>query len=311
MLSMNKYFIASVAAAAASLLLGLSAASALTVQPVLIENISVSPGEGVTRTVKLTNDSDTAVTLSSDVYDVVPNEDETGFPKVVQKSDESTLANWINSGATQKVTLKARETASVPVYITVPAGAEPGGHYALIAWSLDGDAPKEGTVGAGVSGQTGVNLAINVKGDVLEKGELVSFATADGKGKYDKLPIEFKLRVNNQGNRHFKPAGTVVVTNMFGKTVATLPVISGSTGGNVLPKSTRAYTVKWDDGFAFGKYTATAGVMFGKAGSGAAAVDFWILPMGLLVLWLVIAAVVVLILALLVKNIAGSMGKKA
>lgn len=310
MLSMKKYLVSGVAAATTVLLWGVLTASALTVQPVLIEDIHVKPGEGVTRTVKITNDSNATVKLKSIVYDVVANENETGFPKVVTKSPDSTLANWINSGSTQEITLGARETASVPVYISVPVGAEPGGHYALISWgSADTEAPTG--VGAGVVGQIGVNLAIDVIGTVTEKGDLVSFATSDGKSKYDKLPVSFNVRVNNGGNRHFKPNGNVVITNMFGKTVATLPVVSGNGGGNVLPKSTRDYTVKWEDGFAFGKYTASAGVSFGRAGSGSAAVDFWVLPAGLLVLWLAIAAIVVLILVLLIKNIMMSMNKKA
>ena len=78
------------------------------------------------------------------------------------------------------------------------------------------------------------------EGDAVEKGELMSFSTADGGSKYGKLPIEFVVKVNNSGNRHFKPTGTIEVTNMFGKSVASLAVNNVSPGGNILPKANRS-----------------------------------------------------------------------
>ncbi|MDO8490093.1 MAG: hypothetical protein Q7S47_01600 [bacterium] len=307
---MKKYLVSGVAAASAALLWGVMAASALTIQPVLIDDIHANPGDIVTRAVKLTNDSNVSVKLKEVVYDVVANENETGFPKVITKSDDSTLANWINAGVTSEITLQPRETVSVPIYVSIPKDAEPGGHYALVSWGA-AEVEKPAGIGAGVSGEIALNLAIDVKGAVVEKGDLLSFATSDGKSKYDKLPVSFSVRVNNGGNRHFKPSGNVVITNMFGKAVATLPIVTGNSGGNVLPKSSRAYDVQWADGFAFGKYTATAAVSFGRAGSGTQSLEFWVLPAGLMILWLVIALVVLLILALLIKNIMMSMNKKA
>ncbi len=304
---MRKLLLSSVAAGtafAASLAFGAIAVSALTVQPVLIDDIRATPGEPVTRIVKLTNDSSEAIRLKSVIYDAEAADDESGFPKIITNKEESIAGKWINAGGI--VTLGPRETVSVPVTILVPTNGEPGGHYALVSWG-NADAQKPTVPGSTVIGQVAVNLAIDVKGTVTEKGALVSFETKAG--KYDKLPVAFTARIANSGNRHFKPRGEVTVTNMFGKVVATLPLTAAS-GGNVLPKSTRAYDVQWDGEFAFGKYTATLAASFGKAGSGTASVDFWVLPLGLLILWLVIAVVVVLILALLVKNILASTGAK-
>lgn len=308
LVTMRKYILSSAAAGvafAASLAFGAVVVSALTVQPVLIDDLKMSPGETATRAVKLTNESAQTVQLKPAVYDVEPSDDETGFPKTVSRSEESTLANWISAGG--EVTIKPNETVIVPVVVTVPANGEPGGHYALVTWGASQTANPKGP-GAAVAGQIGVNFALDVKGAVTEKGDLVSFGTSNGEGKFDSLPVKFTARVSNSGNRHFKPKGDVVVTNMFGKVVATLP-LTGATGGNVLPKSTRAFDVQWDGAFAFGKYTATVNALFGKAGSASGSIDFWVLPIGLLILWLVIAVVVVLILALLVKNISASMKK--
>lgn len=299
---MYKKVVLSVTAFVMSVLFGATSASALTVQPTVIDDVSVSPGETIVRSVKLTNEQSFPVKLKATVYDAEPSDSETGFPKIVDRKGESALASWINKGVNTAVSLEPGESKSVDVYFAVPSEAEPGGHYAVITWGLDEVAQQEG-VGAGVAGQAGVNLAIDVKGDVVEKGDLISFSTADSNSRYDKLPIEFVLRVNNSGNRHFKPTGTITVSNMFGKAVAVLNVNETASGGNVLPNSTRGYSVKWDGGFAFGKYTAKADVSFGKAGAGTAEYEVWVLPAGLLMVWLVGAVVVVLILVLLVKNL--------
>ncbi|MEK7619232.1 MAG: hypothetical protein AAB416_03275 [Patescibacteria group bacterium] len=305
---MKQFLYRGIVSAVGAFLLGVLPAAALTVQPVVIDDITASPGETVTRAVRVKNDALGEVKLKMSIYDVEPGDD-TGFPKYLTKSPESTLANWINPNLSSEIILKGGETADVPLIIAVPKNAPPGGHYAGVAFGSVSTTEQEG-VSAAVSGQTAVNLALDVRGDAVEKGELMKFSTADGGSKYGKLPIEFVVKVNNSGNRHFKPTGTIEVTNMFGKSVASLAVNNVSPGGNVLPKANRSYTVKWDGGFAFGKYNAHLSLNMGKAGSAQADFSFWVLPAGLLVLWLVIALVIILILALLIKNIMMGMAKK-
>lgn len=307
MLDMKKFFTRGAIGIAGMLLLGVLPAAALTLQPVLIDSLSANPGETISSAVKITNDARVPVTVKMTVYDAEPGDD-TGFPVYRLKTAESTLPNWINNNLSNDITLGANESKDVFLVMQVPKDAEPGGHYAGVAFGRSGESPDG--VGAGVIGQAAVNIALNVKGDAVERGELMKFSTADGKTKYDKLPIEFAVKVNNSGNRHFKPTGTISITNMSGKSVADLAVNATNSGGNVLPKSNRSYSAKWDGGFAFGKYTAHLALSMGKAGSAQADYSFWVLPTGLLILWLVIALVIILILALLIKNIMMGMAKK-
>lgn len=304
---MKKFFTGGVLGVASILLMGALPAGALTLQPVLIDNLSANPGETVSSAVKVKNDASGPITLKMEVYDAEPGDD-TGFPVYRLKTAESTLPNWINNNLSKEITLQENETKDILLVIEVPKDAEPGGHYAGVAFGRSGDTPDG--VGAGVTGQAAVNIALNVKGDAVERGELMKFSTADGKTKYDKLPIEFAVKINNSGNRHFKPTGTISITNMSGKSVADLAVNTTNSGGNVLPKSNRSYSAKWDGGFAFGKYTAHLALSMGKAGSAQADYSFWVLPTGLLILWLFIALVIILILALLIKNIMMGMAKK-
>lgn len=304
---MKKFFKGAVFGVASILLMSALPAGALTLQPVIIDGLSASPGETISSSVKVTNEANVPITFRMTSYDAEPGDD-TGFPVYRLKTAESTLPNWINNNFDKEITLGANESKVVLLVIQVPKDAEPGGHYAGVAFGRSGAGPEG--VGAGVTGQAAVNIALNVKGATVERGELMAFTTADEKTKYDKLPIEFTVKVNNSGNRHFKPTGTINITNMTGKNVASLSVNTVSSGGNVLPRSNRSFNAKWDGGFAFGKYTAHLALSMGKAGSAQAEYSFWVLPTGLLILWLVIALIIILILVLLIKNIMMGMTKK-
>lgn len=279
---------------------------ALKVQPTTLDEISLSPGESITKGINLTNDGTAAITIGPTLYQAEAGFKDDGTAQYSPATSEATLANWIvfQSGGT--VTLQPGEMKTVPVFISVPENAPPGGHFAMIGW---GGQPSAGaTTGASVVGQTGVNVALDVRGETIEKGEVTYFGTENGVTKFDKLPILFVARFNNAGNRHFKPQGDVKIKNMFGSIVTVLPFNNLPGVGNVLPRSNREYKISWDSGFAFGKYTALFDVSMGSAGSASKSFTFWVLPTGLLVLWLIIALVIVVILVLLIKKMLESAG---
>jgi len=66
------------------------------------------------------------------------------------------------------------------------------------------------------------------------------------KSTYEFLPASFTIRVKNTGNIHVVPSGTIFVKR-GNATVATLSINPGQ--GNILPNSTRTFTVEWNDGF--------------------------------------------------------------
>lgn len=280
-------------------------AFALKVQPTTLDEFTLSPGESITKGIKLTNDGKKQITIGPTLYQAEAGFSNDGSANYAPITSEATLANWIvfqNGGTT---TLEPGETKTVSVFISVPENAPPGGHYAMIGWGVKGENTASGV---GVFGQTGVNVALDVRGETVEKGEVTYFGTENSVTKFDKLPITFLARFNNGGNRHFKPQGDVKVKNMFGSIVTVLPFNNLLGVGNVLPKSNREYKIVWDSGFAFGKYTALFDVSMGSAGSASKSFAFWVLPTGLLVLWLIIALVIVVILVLLIKKMLESAG---
>jgi len=63
---------------------------------------------------------------------------------------------------------------------------------------------------------------------------------------------KLETRVENTGNVHFKPTGTLTIKNMFGSEVTTINL----TSQNVLPDSIRQLINEWDPGItSFGRYT--------------------------------------------------------
>ena len=287
------------AAFAFSLLAGASA-HALRLQPALIE-LSLKPGESSVQSIRLLNDSQNTLNLGTMLYDADAGNNEKGFPAFSPNKTDSTLSNWIKlNGGIDTFQLAPNESKMVSFSISVPTDAPFGGHYAGLGFTTPSQIPEAG--GASLSGGIITNIALDVEGAVLEKGDIVSFSTAGSKASYDKLPISFVTRINNGGNRHFKPQGSIQVKNMFGTVVATLPLNVTNGGGNVLPRSTREFNNTWEGEFAFGKYTAALTADLGGAGIKTANFELWVMPAGLLILWLIIALIIIVILVLLIKR---------
>ncbi len=304
--SMKKTFF--VIAALLSLgLFGAHHAYALKVDPALV-SVSLSPGESKVLSVTLTNDAKASVAIQPKMFAATAGNNEAGFPAYTPANQEDTLANWITINGTAQTTLQADEAKKVDITLSLPQDAAPGGHYAAIGWGvLSADPSADGAVS--VQGQIMTNIALDVPGEVFEKGGIASLSTKDKLTKYDRLPIDFSVRVINEGNRHFKPTGNVVIRDMFGRVAATLPVNDGIGGGNVLPQSTREFKASWKEGFALGKYTATADLLLGGAGSASEAYTFWVLPIMLLAIWGIAALIIIVILVMIVLKVVRSKKK--
>ncbi len=281
-------------------------AYALKITPTVVE-LKAKPGEILSRTIEVMNETENPLSITANFSEAEGSESEGGVAKYSKPTETSTLANWITFEGESSFDLASGEKRKVSFIVTVPENAPPGGHYAAINWF-----PQAADVqsGAAVTGGIATNIALDVAGTVTEKGDIVSFTTQGDIKKYDKLPVNFVTRINNSGSRHFKPKGSIIVKDMFGKEVVSLPVNVTNAGGNVLPGSTREFKATWDSGFAFGKYTAVLDVMLGGAGKKTATYEFWVMPAGLAILWVIILIVVLLILGLLIKNMMLAMKKK-
>lgn len=288
-------------------------ALAFSVSPVLFDR-TVDPGTSEQGTVQVVNDTSGKQTYYASVQNFAPQGEE-GQQTFLPESDTSGLVTWLTLDRTS-VTLSPGESQEFRWALNVPKNAEPGGHYAALFFSTV--PPREqGGSGVGVGAKTGVLFLVNVNGNVREAAFVESFTVVSDEnpvlavpmGVINRLPALFELRVRNDGSVHFAPRGTIVITNMFGNTLA--EVGANPLGSRVLPNSTRRIRSSWGPavptgagfidklkaewaGFAIGRYTATLRGAYGSQGAPlAASVSFWIVP------WRLLLAALVGIIALL------------
>lgn len=287
-------------------------AQALTVIPPSVE-FTADPGQTIQTEVKLYNETASSMTLYSDVRNFSAK-DESGTPTFDFTTEPTDLATWIDVSE-EPLVIGAGERVSIPVTITVPNDAEPGGHYAVLFY---GNQPPSdgGATQIAIGSKVGSLFLVRVSGEIVENGSIASFGLGD-KQFATHLPVVFGLRFNNSGNVHVRPTGTITVTNMFGKTSTTLELNPNK--GATLPGTIRNYQTTWEKNtaasstgniwsdfwkevgnewrnFAFGRYTAQAVMTFGATTpqQTGASVSFWIIPWQLLSILVIIVAAIVL-----------------
>lgn len=298
-------------------LVALQPASALTVSPYLLE-YDVEPGDMIAGTIKLHNESETSETYYSTVEDFVAA-DETGTPSFVLNAARSMKA-WVNFDQSV-ITLEAGETVNVIYNINVPKTASPGGYYSGLLFQTSApSAAPEGGVGAMAA--VGPIVLVTVAGDVVEKASVAEFSVTPD--STTSLPVNFTIRMKNDGTVHLKPVGVIRVTNMFGGTAGVVPV--NAEGGNVLPSSTRAFEASWQknalpedaselvqewSNFGFGPYTATLIMNYGDGNQVVTATtNFMVMPWLLVVLFLILVVILVLLVNQYNKWLIKTYGKK-
>jgi len=174
-------------------------------------------------------------------------EDETSF----------SLASWITVSPSE-TEISGKGTAIFAFSTAVPLNAEPGGHFGSIIFRLKSQGPEQS--GALVAQELGALILLRVAGKAKEGASLASFRST--KKIWEKGPVEFEIRVENEGNVHLKPTGVITITNLFGRKVASFPVDPR----NVLPGAIRKSSATWDKKFLFGRYTASLALNYGSQG---------------------------------------------
>lgn len=230
--------------------------------------------------------------------------DETGTPSFLPKETQSDgLVSWIDFPFSE-ITVPAQSKIEVPFQVVIPDDVSSGGYYAAITAST---APTDivATNGAIVEAKTAILVLFTVEGETVEKLELLDFRILEKGGS---LPLgSYQFRVQNQGNVHLTPRGEIRVSNLFGRTIASMD--TNSAEGRVLPASTRLFTESFEEEWdltwlqaagyqlrylMFGPLTAELTLSYGTDEILSAQTSFWLIP------WELISLVFATILLLLV-----------
>ena len=311
---------------------------ALTISPARVE-IAGDPGQTLVGDYLLINEQNEQKTFYSN-FENFEAQGETGAPNFVVAKEG--LATWIDSPA--QIVLEPKESVKLKYTITIPDDAEPGGHFAAIFWGTTNPDRAQGSEQVMLGAKIGVLVLLRVNGDVEEGGGITEFIGKDEKRFYTMIPVDLEYKFKNTGADRIKPKGEIAIKNTFG--ITTSVINANPQEGNILPQSTRKYSVVWngvDDSdskpdkqlelptgffssvvyqlkhFALGLYIADLDVAYGADEdlTDSSSFVFFVFPWQLLV----VAVVVVLILRrglksynkMIVKRaqgVSGSSGKK-
>lgn len=199
------------------------------------------------------------------------------------------------------------ERATIPVTISIPTDAQPGGLYGSIVIgtvTTPEEQVEKGTSSKGVNPvitRIGSLVFIKVAGDVKEDLKLKAFTVNHGKSFLFSNKANFQLLYENNGTIHENPYGTIRIKNLFGAEVGKIDIEPWF----VMPDSLREREIAWEAPFIFGRYTATAEIEKGyKDEVDTIALSFWVIPLkivGLVFLGLVVLILVIRWLASKIK----------
>ncbi len=221
--------------------------------------VTLNPGEQKTVNIIVTN------RMGEDKVFQLEVEDFTGSKNVEQTvillGDDKgpySLKDYL-SFAEPKFDLKNGERATIPVTISIPHDAEPGGLYGSVLVSVVSNSVEDGANsgargGSVIISRIGTLFFVQVPGDVAVEGKLKEFQIARQKKVFSEGPIDFQLFYENTGSINVNPYGEIVIENILGDEVGFIEIEPWF----AMPNSLRLREVSWDRGILFGRYTATA-----------------------------------------------------
>lgn len=254
--------------------------------------VSLSPGEETSRIIAITN------RLGKEMGFVINIEDFKGSRSTGQtiillgeEKGPYSLKDYLHPDTT-KFTLKHGQRINLPIKISIPEDAEPGGLYGsvLVATAPPGVELGETKTGEAEGGVTlvsrlGALFFVRVKGAAQEDGFIKDFRTINSEKFYDKGPITFELLFENNGNVHLTPYGIIEIKNLLGKTIDEIEVDPWF----AMPDSLRVKEVKWDRSLVFGRYVAIASVNRGYEDIiDQKSFVFWVIPWKIILVGLII-----------------------
>ncbi|MEZ4104273.1 MAG: hypothetical protein R3B60_03225 [Candidatus Paceibacterota bacterium] len=250
--------------------------------------LEIEPGQTVTRYMTVANRVSDDRDFEISVEDITGSYD--NDQTVVLLGEEKgpyTLKDYITF-PNNKFSLKLGERARIPVQITIPPDAEPGGRYGsvLISTVRINDNQVANVPRSPIIARVGTLFFITIPGDVDKEGVTKSINLTNNKWWYNKGPIDLGIVYENTGSVHLNPYGELRIKNLFNEEVGFVELEPWF----ALPDSLRTREVTWDREVLFGRYTATAFINRGYDDIvDEVSVSFWVLP------WKTIGAIFLII----------------
>jgi hypothetical protein len=240
--------------------------------------LEVKPGQTMVFEISVSNRISDNRTFEINVEDIAGSADGSR-PVELLGSDRGpySLKDYITF-PNNRFELDLGERARIPVTISIPPDAEPGGFYGSVLISTVQTKEVEDsstTARSPIIARIGTLFFVTVPGEVEHQGETKEITLVDKKWWFEKGPIELSILYENTGSVHLNPYGEMRIKNLFGEEVGFVELDPWF----VLPESLRSREVTWDRELLFGRYEATVSINRGYDDVvDERSVVFWVLP---------------------------------
>jgi hypothetical protein len=222
-------------------------------------DVTIAPGDSKIVYMTVTNRTGERRRFNVTVEDAMgTNDPDTPIKLLGDDRGPYSLRDYLSFPA-KSFELGQNERARIPVTVSIPADAEPGGKYGSV---LIDTVALESNVGdtedtvpqSAIIARIGTIFFVTIPGEIAHDAYLKEFGTLGKQRIFGSGPIPFGILMANRGSIHVAPYGEVRITNMLGEEVGAVELESWF----VLPQSERLRELSWDREFMFGRYTATA-----------------------------------------------------
>jgi hypothetical protein len=239
--------------------------------------IEVNPGETVIQEISVTNRISDGRIFSLEIEDIAGSKDGSASVSLTGQNRGPYSVRDYLSFPENNFELDLGERARIPVKITVPPDAEPGGYYGSVLVSTVQSTGQEADTAprSPIIARVGSLFFVTVKGEMVRDGKVLELSLLNDKWWYEKGPIDFGILMENTGSVHLNPYGEISISNMFGEQVGFVELEPWF----VLPDSLRVREISWDREFLLGRYVVTAKINRGYDDVvDEVSVSFWVLP---------------------------------
>lgn len=262
----------------------------------------IKPGQTVVYEMSISNRISDGRTFNLEVEDIAGSDDASRSVVFLgEQRGPYTLKDYI-SFPEDSIDLNLGDRARVPVTISIPADAEPGGYYGGVLVSTikqEGSNDPSSSARSPIVARIGTLFFITVPGEVTRSGALTDVRTTSDALWYESGPITFNISYENTGSVHLNPYGEIRITNLFGEEVGFVELEPWF----VLPKSLRSRDIVWDREMLFGRYTATVSINRGYDDIvDTATVTFYVLPWKIVLGTFGVIFLILFIIRFLLKN---------
>ena len=260
------------------------------------------PGETIIKEISVTNRISDDRIFELTVEDITGSQDpNTSVVLLGEESSPYTIKNYV-SFPQKTFKLNLGERAWIPVSITIPQNAEPGGLYGSVlisTLSKSTTGENDGSTRSPVIARVGTLFFVTVPGDIKRDGYTKEISLSGDKWWYEKGPIKFHILYENKGSVHLNPYGELRIKNILGEEVGFVEMEPWF----ALPNSLRTRDVIWDRELLFGRYTATAYINRGYDDIvDEVTTSFWVLPWKVVVPIFIVLFVLIFITRFFFRN---------